>query len=261
MDKSDYIKRKSIPLENIDIWMEWMLNNPETAKKEYPEIMELRAKREIPFYMIAAIIEKIPEHFAKWKNDIENCLQTTRVKKINSILEILQKVLHINWTHEHHKEIVEKIRPELLEMEAYFKGLLTKPPQQQKKTSYVWQNNPDKELPELYTLMIDNYKLIASGTTLEQFKAIFTGQPIESVNPIKWHQGNASELLYFIDTLGQSNNIVCNPKKADYQRMTACFVKPDGNQFKANWKQIKQNISINLSSDKQKAIDELIKAF
>jgi hypothetical protein len=132
---------------------------------------------------------------------------------------------------------------------------------QQKKTSYVWQNNPDKELPELHSLMIDTYKLIASETTIEQFTAIFKGQPIESIEPIKWHQENASELLYFIGRLEQSDNIVHNPKKADYLKMTACFVKPDGQKFKANWKQIKQNISINLSSDKQKAIDELLKNF
>ena len=127
----------------------------------------------------------------------------------------------------------------------------------QKKTSYEWQNEPDKELPELYSLMIDKYKLIAPQTTLEQFKAIFTGQPIESINPIKWHQDNASELLYFIGRLEQLNNVVHNPKRADYQKMTACFVKPDGKPFTANWKQINQTISINLSTEKQKAIDEL----
>ena len=132
---------------------------------------------------------------------------------------------------------------------------------QQKKTSYVWQSNPDKELPELYSLMIKKYKLIAPETTYEQFKAVFTGQAIESIEPIKWHQDNASELLYFIGRLEQLNNIVHNPKKADYQRMTACFVKPNGMQFKANWKQIKQKISGNLSPDKQKVIDELVKNF
>ena len=131
----------------------------------------------------------------------------------------------------------------------------------QKKTSYVWQSNPDKELPELYSLMIKKYKLIAPETTYEQFKAVFTGQAIESIEPIKWHQDNASELLYFIGRLEQLNNIVHNPKKADYQRMTACFVKPNGMQFKANWKQIKQKISGNLSPDKQKVIDELVKNF
>lgn len=131
----------------------------------------------------------------------------------------------------------------------------------QKKTSYVWQSNPDNELPELYSLMINKYKLIAPETTPEQFKAIFTGQSIESINPIKWHQENASELLYFINRLEQSNNIGHNPKRADYQKLKACFVKPDGKQFNAVWKSLKTNIEINLSLDKQKAIDELTNNF
>jgi hypothetical protein len=134
-------------------------------------------------------------------------------------------------------------------------------PKQQKKTSYVWQNNPDSELPELYSLMIKEYKLIAAETTYEQFKAVFTGQPIDSINPMKWHQDNASELLYFIDKLEQSNNIEHNPKRADYQKLTACFVKPDGKPFNAVWKSLKTNIAINLSPDKQKAIDELVNNF
>jgi len=136
-----------------------------------------------------------------------------------------------------------------------------KPPKQQQKTSYVWQNNPDEELPELYRLMIDKYRLIAPETTLEQFKAVFTRQPIESINPIKWHQDNASELLYFIDRLQQTNNIVHNPKRADYQKLKACFVKPDGKPFNAVWKSLKTKLEINLSPDKQKAIDELVSNF
>lgn len=132
-----------------------------------------------------------------------------------------------------------------------------KPPKQQTKTSYVWQNNPDKELPELYSLMINKYKLIASDTTPEQFKAVFTGQPIDKIEPIKWHQDNASELLYFNEAIKSKVNDVWHI----YQRLAACFVKPDGKPFKAVWKSLKTNIDINLSPDKQKAIDELLKNF
>ena len=132
-----------------------------------------------------------------------------------------------------------------------------KPPKQQKKTSYVWQNNPDKELPELYRLMLNKYKLIAPETTLEQFKAVFTGQPIESINPIKWHQDNASELLYFNKAIQAKVDNVWHI----YQRLAACFVKPDGKPFNAVWKSLKTNLEINLSPDKQKAIDELVRNF
>ena len=127
--------------------------------------------------------------------------------------------------------------------------------------SYVWQSNPDNELPELYSLMTLTYKLIAPETTYEQFKAVFTGQPIVEIVPIKWHQDNASELLYFIVKLEESSNIVHNPIRADYKKMTACFVKPDGEFFEAVWKSLKTVIDINLSSDKQKAIDALVNNF
>lgn len=130
-------------------------------------------------------------------------------------------------------------------------------PKQKKKTSYVWQNNPDKELPDLYSLMIDKYKLIAPGTTYDQFKAIFTGQPIESIEPIKWNQDNASELLYFNQAITNKVNNVWNI----YQRLSACFVKPDGEQFDVAWKSLNYNISISLSPDKQRAIDELVNNF
>lgn len=132
-----------------------------------------------------------------------------------------------------------------------------KPPKQQKKTSYVWQNNPDKELPELYSLMLNKYKLIAPETTLEQFKAVFTGQPINEIKPIRWHQDNASELLYFNKEIQAKVDNVWHI----YQRLAACFVKPDGKSFNAVWKSLKTNLEINLSPDKQKAIDELVSNF
>jgi hypothetical protein len=110
--------------------------------------------------------------------------------------------------------------------------------------------------------MVNELKLIASETSYEQFKAAFSGQPIdESFEPIRWHQNNSSELLYFIDRLEQSNNIEHNPKRADYMKLKACFVKPDGSQFDVVWKSLKTNIEINLSPDKQKVIDGLIKDF
>jgi hypothetical protein len=133
---------------------------------------------------------------------------------------------------------------------------------QQTKTSYKWNSNPDTELPELYNLMINKYKLIASETTYEQFKAVFTGQPLdETFKAVNWHQSNASELLYFILKLQELNNIEHNPKRTDYSILSLCFVGPDGSPFTAHWKQLKQNISTNLSTDKQKAIDELVVNF
>ena len=195
----------------------------------------------------------------KWTDELNNIEPPEAVAKIDKQLYQLRK-----------KELLAEIGADGLndwdrwlqkylsnEIDHQQKRPARKPPKQQKKTSYVWQNNPDKELPELYRLMIDKYKLIAPETTLEQFKAVFTGQPIESINPIKWHQDNASELLYFNEAIKNKVNDVWHI----YQRLDACFVKPDGKPFKAVWKSLKTNIDINLSSDKQKAIDELVKNF
>lgn len=78
---------------------------------------------------------------------------------------------------------------------------------EKKKTSYVWQMNPDKELPELYSLMIYNYKLIASETTYDQFKAVFTGQPIDEIDKISRTKKFTNVLLtYFVSKLFQESN-------------------------------------------------------
>jgi len=130
-------------------------------------------------------------------------------------------------------------------------------PNKKAAISYIWQTNPDKELPELYKLMKSEYNLIAPETTLEQFKDIFTGKPIESINPIKWHQDNACELLYFNEAINKNVNSVWTK----YQRMESCFVKPDGKSFNAVWKSLKTNIEFNLSEVKQKAINELVNHF
>jgi hypothetical protein len=68
------------------------------------------------------------------------------------------------------------------------------------KTTYVWQSNPDKELPKLYNLMKNKYKLIAEETTYEQFNAVFTGQPTENIKPIKWLVAKNLN-AYFIEQL------------------------------------------------------------
>ena len=129
------------------------------------------------------------------------------------------------------------------------------------KTSYKWLGNPENDLRELHKLMTNDYKLIASETTYEQFEMVFTGQPIEKINQIRWHQDNASELLYFINRLEESNNIDYNPKRADYIRLATCFVKPNGEQFNAVWKSLKTSIKINLSLNKRKSIDDLVSNF
>jgi hypothetical protein len=143
----------------------------------------------------------------------------------------------------------------------FLEGKLKKPKPKKSKLSYQWQNKPNEELPELYELLLNKYKLISPETTLEQFKGIFTGQPLESIKPVKWHDNNTSELLYFIKGLKKNDNIELNIKRSDYIKMTSCIVKPDGRKFEANFKELNQNISINLSIKKRETINDLVDNF
>lgn len=110
-----------------------------------------------------------------------------------------------------------KLKKQLAIYEAYLnqrKAALSQKPQQSNKVSFIWQGNAEKELPELYSLMLNKYKLIAPDTNLSQFKAVFTGQSIKSIEPVKWIVSNRL-LAYFLDSafLGQNwQSIVGNGK-------------------------------------------------
>lgn len=210
MDKMDSKKRFITANQfDIEVWMDWMANNFDIAKRDYPEMMELikETLQENPL-AISVKIEQIPDLFVNWKNEIKDCAETTRQRKINTYLELIRGLLyHFKFPDEYNRLSIEKIRPELLEMEAYFTNLLTKGTKQQKKTSYVWQNNPDKELPELHRLMIEQYKLIVPETTYEQFKAVFTGQPVDEIEKINRTKKFTNVLLtYFVSELFQKIN-------------------------------------------------------
>lgn len=120
--------------------------------------------------------------------------------------------------------------------------------------SFKWINNPDIELPKLFIQIKDNYKLISTETTLEQFCLIFKGVYIEDIIPIKWHSDNLSELIYFNQQLLKRTQ----KEWRIYQRLKACFVKPDGTNFKGAFKALNQNVYINLAESKQKNIDSLM---
>ena len=108
------------------------------------------------------------------------------------------------------------------------KRLSIKPPKQKNRTTYQWQGNADKELPELYSLLVNEYNLIASDTTLEQFTDIFTGQSIDYIDPIKW---SASKSLnaYFIERLISKNKLSKAINTDVWEISKSCFI--DGTNF------------------------------
>jgi hypothetical protein len=118
------------------------------------------------------------------------------------------------------------------------------------KISYIWENNPDKELPELFELMINKHKLIAPETTYQQFKAVFTGQQIDEMIKIKRTKKFSNALLtYFADMLFQKSN------PTDYLSIAArCFDNANNlNQTKVNYFNNK-----NRKPKQHQLIDELI---
>jgi len=272
MKKSELIKYLMMPVKDVPNHILEIINEYglellfEHYKGLEDDFSKLLAKRKCDIFPNEGL-QLIKDFFNKFDDELKLILKhistSKKINDLNNLKAFMNKLkqpianeileLEIKRHRPFLDDYINKIDDELKK--------IVKPQKQQKKVSYEWQNNTDKELPELYSLMIDKYKLIAPETTYEQFKAVYTGRTIDEIEPIRWHQENASELVYFIDRLEQTDNIVHNPKKTDYQKMTACFVKPDGKQFKANWKQIKQNISINLSSDKRKAIDDLVSNF
>ena len=252
----DYKREKEFINSKDEIgFSEWMSDNSKAGftDDDYIEMYEIvvKIKRE-------KSIKKLDDEL----NSVESSEAVAILDKLLYRLRKKELLAEINTPFAYWNDRDIWFREYLLNELGYHKHRPSiKLPKQKNRTTYQWQNNADKELPELYSLMINEYKLIASDTTLEQFTAIFTGQSIDSVKPIKWHQNNATELLYFIIRLEQLNNVAHNPKRADYTKLKACFVDPDGQEFKAKWKSLKTHIEINLSPEKQNAIDKLVSNF
>jgi hypothetical protein len=129
-------------------------------------------------------------------------------------------------------------------------------PDESKRISFSYAGN-EEELKEFYQNMIGQW--IDEETTWEQFKAVFTAQPLNEISPIKWHENTASELLYFTISM-RGQGIVEKPNaKHNHQQMEACFVAPDGEPFQAAWPQIAAQLDTGgLSKQKQQAIDDFL---
>jgi hypothetical protein len=128
--------------------------------------------------------------------------------------------------------------------------------------SYQWQNTPE-DLKELFDKIKSN--LIAEDTEWKNFKKVFSGTPVNQFEPIKWHDDNATELIFFIqhleniDGTGIKANIDKSGKRrSDFIKLKSCFVKSDGSQFNENLRQLAQNAEFELKEDKQEFIKNLL---
>jgi hypothetical protein len=139
-------------------------------------------------------------------------------------------------------------------------GIPNSSQRQKNKLSFELRGkNIEEDLHELYDQMRGRW--ITDKNTEDDFKAIFKAKPLNSITPIKWHDDNASELIFFYLKL-MFYGILDETKRADYSTLTQCFVKYDGSPFnRKSFASLKQNIGENLSPQKQSAIIELLEKF
>jgi hypothetical protein len=110
-------------MENIDMWVEWMILNPELAKKNYPELMEGLFDRIVnsePF-LKALLLQKLPEHFPKWKNEAEQYIGIKRIKMIEGYIDLINIVLNKKeFPNEIEQQAFESVQIELTEQLEYW---------------------------------------------------------------------------------------------------------------------------------------------
>lgn len=119
--------------------------------------------------------------------------------------------------------------------------------QHRRETSFKWTGR-EKELKELMRLMIKG-NWIDKETNLKDFKAIFTEQPLESIQPIKWGSNIGAEVLYFFKEL---KGKFVTSERMNYKKMNKCIIKQNGKEYNINsWKAISTTIEIDFSKEKK----------
>jgi hypothetical protein len=150
---------------------------------------------------------------------------------------------------------IATIENELLlqkELNTVFQKQDIKPSKKQALTTYNWLSNPDKELPVLYDRMKERF---IAKTDFESFRAIFTGQPVQSItNKLNWLYDNTL-LAYFLSTIVELKKI---SKKSFFAKAKYCFNDIEElKQSKLNYKTF--NTKSNYKPKDYQLIDDLLK--
>ncbi len=124
------------------------------------------------------------------------------------------------------------------------------------KTALTYKRIKSPPVINSLYISLKSNNLIDKATKYDDFLLIFDNKNItEIVNPVIWNS-TASELLYFMI---QIQGVLIEPKnREDYVLLKSCFTKPNGLQFSENFKNLKKEIEIKLSTNKQSTIDKII---
>lgn len=156
-------------MKNISELVEWIILNPELAKRYYPELMQgltERIKNSEPF-LTAIIIQKLPDHFPKWKTDAEQYFGIKRTKTIQGYIKLINTVLtEYEYPTEIEQKAVESVKAELTEQLKYWRNELKALPPHQTKTITEQTNRPT----------------IKAYAIMHVYLAMFNGQPVTQQN-------------------------------------------------------------------------------
>jgi len=108
---------------DIETFSEWLTRNPDLADNYYPEVMQglQRMIETMPRHELALIIQKLPEHFDKWRLEAETPIKASRDKKIQTYVNLLKKVIYeYQYKDEITKQAFESVEDELIEQLYYW---------------------------------------------------------------------------------------------------------------------------------------------
>lgn len=209
----------------------------------------------------------------------ENLNQGRKVDEIdfyNSVINELDKIeksafnMIQKWNRENDSEVVDcyifqsihKVREEVKQRIQNYISIpkvseKIKPKRLKNVTTYKWLF-PHQAINTLYKSLKEK-KLIDKKTKYSDFEFIFKEKSITEISqPIIWCSSNATEVLFFILQLIHDKIIASNNLRMDYQLLKECFVKPDNTKFIENFKSLKTNIDLRLTSDKRDVIEKIV---
>ncbi len=185
-----------------------------------------------------------------------------KIDFLNSKMEELNKieiqVLNFEKQHENIEfsstlKTIQKLRNLISE----FISCENSPVKSTKKTILTYKKIvKDDKINTLFNLLKKN-NLIEKKTSFKDFSIVFNNKNTSDiVNPIIWLSSNASELLYFIINI--QGVVIEKKKQQDYLLLKSCFLKPNGIEFSEKFKNIKTELEIKLSKERQRTIDNII---
>lgn len=127
---------KKVNIFDLDFRNEIIAENPELAKKYYPQVIQSLKqliKNSHPF-LTDLLIRKIPYFYPQWKTKAEQYFGKTREKIIKSYIELIEIILNQEFPTESEQNAVESVRAELTEQLEYWE-------QQLKQNNFINKRN------------------------------------------------------------------------------------------------------------------------